>query len=75
MITYILTKYYYYKYLWTIKKSVGSLKAIAKIELNNSFLKEHKEAELLVQSIRNGTHNKSNLTVVTDITKRNPSWN
>ena len=55
MINYILTKYYYYKYLWTIKKSTGSLNAIKAIENSNNphkFLKEQKNAEIELNRAR-----------------------
>ncbi len=38
MINYILTKYYYYKYIWTIRKSIGSLGAIKDIETKQASL-------------------------------------
>lgn len=60
MINYILTKYYYYKYLWTIKKSTGSLNAIKAIENSNNphqFLKEQKMAEIELNRARRDPSN------------------
>lgn len=72
MINYILTKYYYYKYLWTIKKSIGSLTAIAKIESGpHNLIKEHKTAEVEAQRIRTGKP--STLAAVTSI--KGDTWN
>jgi hypothetical protein len=73
MINTILKKYYYYKYLWTIKKSTASVSAILDIEST-----KHPE---LTKNIRVQTElaqyqanpNKEPASVVS--IKRDPQWN
>lgn len=73
MINYILTKYYKMKYLWTIKKSIGSLTAIAEIESGpHPLIKAHKAAEQEAIAIR--TNKPTSLAVVSEI-KKGPQWN
>lgn len=68
MINYILTKYYYYKYLWTIKKSIGSLSAIKQIESGpHPLIKDHKFAEVEVARARTGSQTKTQiLSIIKD---------
>ena len=73
MINYIITKYYYLKYLWTIKKSIGSLNAIAQIEAGpHNLIKAHKLAKIEAQRIRTGKP--TNLATVSVI-KGGNEWN
>lgn len=73
MINTILKKYYYYKYLWTIKKSTASVSAILDIEYN-----KHPE---LVKNIKTqmelsnhqANPDKPEATVLS--IKKDPQWN
>lgn len=73
MINTILKKYYYYKYLWTIKKSTASVSAILDIEYT-----KHPELtnNIRVQTeLANHQANPNKETATVTVLKRDLQWN